>query len=125
MIGGAVMLSKDDGNGNQKWTTAMTGDGISASVITSGVVNTGEVAIMNGNDAAFRWNDKGINAFCDKTEGAIDTSKFVRMDKYGIYGMENRDGTNWAPANATDIDEEANFSLTWEGLKVANKYTDT
>jgi hypothetical protein len=58
----------------------------------------------------------------------VNTNKFVRFDKYGIYGINNAgvDGANWYPGLNTestpleDIDKKATFSLTWEGLKVKN-----
>jgi hypothetical protein len=74
------------------------------------------------------WNAFGISAFdVSWHNGAITgvpkTSKFVRFDKYGIYGMDIseesvKDGMSWAPANSSEIDNYATFALTWEGLKI-------
>jgi hypothetical protein len=47
MVGGAILLSKQDENGEQKWVTGVTSDGISASLITAGIINAGEITIMN------------------------------------------------------------------------------
>ena len=47
-VGGAILLGQKDDNGNDKWVTGITADGVSASVLTAGVVNTGEIQIMNG-----------------------------------------------------------------------------
>lgn len=122
MIGGAIMVSKDDGKGDQKWSTAITGNGISASLLTSGAVNTGEISIMNGKEPAFKWDALGITAYGGKYSNAgvsaINTKEFVRIDKYGIYGMKDVDGTTYYPKSQSDIDTNATFALTWEGLKV-------
>jgi hypothetical protein len=55
----------------------------------------------------------------------VNTKKFVRFDKYGIYGIDGTaDGSSWIPGQingktaAQEIDEKATFALTWEGLKV-------
>jgi hypothetical protein len=62
----------------------------------------------------------------------VNTKKFVRFDKNGIYGINNEpgiDGAVWYPSdNSADgktalqqIDEKATFALTWEGLKVTGE----
>lgn len=126
MVGGAIMLSKQDANGETKWTTGLTSDGMSASLITAGVINAGQIAIMNSDQPTFRWDSYGISAF--KTtwhEGVIsgfDNSKFVRFDKNGIYGIDGTvNGLNWHPQDGRELDDinsKATFALTWDGLKV-------
>ena len=130
MVGGAILLSKQDKNGLQKWVTGVTSDGVSANLITAGVINAGEISIMNYNEPLFRWDAFGLSAFQTGTvEGdfgtvisEIDSTKFVRFDKYGIYGIDEKggvDGMNWHPENQDVIDEKATFALTWEGLKIS------
>ena len=142
MVGGAILLSKQDKNGEQKWVTGVTSDGITASLITAGVLNAGEISIMNYDEPAFRWDAFGLTAFDAKwTNNEFGTSiedinsrKFIRFDKFGLYGINNAqniDGLSWYPGkNAPkddkdykpekDIDKNATFALTWEGLKVKN-----
>lgn len=138
MVGGAILLSKKDKNGQQKWVTAVTADGISASLITAGIINANEISIMNGNDATFRWDSHGLSAF-DYTRSAnnvisgIDTHKFIRFDKYGLYGINNDgvedvdkdgvDGANWVPEDLGNVLDKASFALTWDGLQIVNEYT--
>ena len=138
MVGGAILLSKPDDNGQQKWVTAVTADGISASLITAGIINANEISIMNGNEATFRWDSHGINAFdyVKDTTGTIvsgiNTHKFVRLDKHGLYGINNDgvedidndgvDGANWVPEDLDDILGKASFALTWDGLQVVREY---
>ena len=130
MVGGAIMLGGIDDNGQEQWMIGMTAAGINAKTITTGRLNTGEVMIMNGSHPSFRWDAKGITAFdftqtnVDGQEVAFDynTNKFVRFDRYGIYGIDGAvDGTNWNPNNISDINSNATFALTWEGLKVTDK----
>jgi hypothetical protein len=50
---------------------------------------------MSGDDPVFRWDAYGISAYdarWDDSNGtsiidSINTSKFVRFDKHGIYGI--------------------------------------
>ena len=51
-----------------------------------------------------------------------DFSKYVRFDKYGVYGV--KDGTDFVPESVDDIEEKANFGLTWNGFFIKNSYTD-
>lgn len=132
MIGGAILLSKQDENGQQKWVTGVTSDGISASLITAGMINAGEISIMNADEPVFRWDAYGISAYdaewydsgIGTTISGVDTTKFVRFDKYGIYGINSEvlteaiDGGSWHPADMEEIDSKATFALTWDGLKV-------
>ena len=127
MIGGAILLKKQDKNGQEKWTTGITSDGISASLITAGTINAGEIAIMNADEPVFRWDAFGISAFdfiaqendFGTTIGAINPNRFVRFDKYGIYGINgNADGITWHATSAENAEQLATFALTWEGLKV-------
>lgn len=128
LIGGAILMSVQDEDGQRKWKTGLTPEGISASLVTAGTVDTGKIQIKNGKDVTFLWNSFGISAFdVDWNNGEVvgtpDTSKFVRFDKHGIYGMDisantMKDGMSWTPTNSKNIDKDATFALTWEGLKV-------
>lgn len=131
MVGGAILLSKQDKNGEQKWVTGVTSDGVSASLITAGTLNTGEINIMSGDEPAFRWDVNGISAYsyesyesdAGQVVSGMDTNRFVRFDRHGIYGIEGQNGQTWRPGGLNqdpieDINSKANFALTWDGLKV-------
>jgi hypothetical protein len=84
---------------------------------------------MSGMEPAFRWDAFGISAFGNEEyEGVIsgtDTTKFVRFDKYGLYGIDGKaDGLSWHAENEGDIDDKATFALTWQGLKVSGTPDD-
>jgi hypothetical protein len=116
---------KDDGT---DWISALTSKGLSANVITTGQLNTGEIFIMNGNDPTFRWDSHGITAYDFKTSDipdglayAIDSAKGVRFDRFGVYGYAGKDGASWNPSDIDEINEASVFSLTWNGLKVTSE----
>lgn len=117
IVSGGVFLSIDGGS---TWGTGITGAGINASYLTAGQINASVVNIMSGSYPSFRWDDKGINAFAfaydPTTKKAYDfnTSKFVRYDQYGIYGIDGQSG--FEPQNENDIWQTAKYALTWKGF---------
>jgi hypothetical protein len=136
MVGGAILLSKQTETGEQKWVTGVTNDGVSASLLTAGTINTGVISLMCGDEPAFRWDVHGISAFSyDNYESSIgsvvsniNSKKFVRFDKYGLYGIDGaEDGLNWHATSRAgetalqEIDNKSTFALTWEGLKVTGQ----
>lgn len=128
---GGIFLTVD---GGMTWTTGIRGDGINASVITTGVVNTDAVNILSGGTPSFRWDRKGISAYeFTVTESNFVTSsynpgKYVRFDQYGLYGIQdNADFDATIPERNSDneqiIGEDkiwkyANFAVTWKGFKM-------
>jgi hypothetical protein len=131
LIGGAILMSKQDSEtGLRSWKTGLTPEGISASYVTAGVIDAGKIQIKNVNDPVFIWNAYGLSAFDADwySNGSINKPnpyKFVRFDKYGIYGINTEkdaddeiNGITWRPSSPDEIDERATFALTWEGLKV-------
>jgi hypothetical protein len=92
---------------------------------------------MNAKEPTFKWDAFGLSAYDidwanGEISGTVNKNKFVRFDKYGIYGIDAEpkydsdgnlikevvDGFSWKPSSNDDIDRLATFSLTWSGLKV-------
>ena len=133
IVGGAILFSAEDPRTKeQTWITGVTNQGISANLITAGRLDTGSIQIMSGTEPVFRWDAYGISAYdavwhdegTMRTISGINSKKFVRFDKNGIYGINSDaldevvDGSNWHPNSINDIDNKATFALTWDGLKV-------
>ena len=125
MIGGAILLSKQDSNGQLKWTTGITYDGVSASLITAGVLNAGEIQIMICDEPCFRWESFGLTAFNFTSHqgvviaGSVEPNHFVRLDKFGLYGIDGTaNGLSWHPNSVDNILEKATFAITWDGLRI-------
>lgn len=127
--GGILLGSFDSDTGENKWVNGMSSKGIAADLITAGKIDTGQISIMNGKDATFRWDAFGLSAFdFDDATMKVNPTQFVRFDKYGLYGVAGKDGTTWR-ANSFDkhvngrLDENsvkgaALFYLTWDGLSL-------
>ena len=131
LIGGAILMSvQDPESGERKWKTGLTPEGISASLITAGTLNAGEITIMNVDEPVFRWDAFGLSAFDvewnnGSVSGIANPYKFVRFDKYGLYGITNKnnqtvDGRTWKPASFEEIKQKASFAITWDGLQIEN-----
>ena len=127
LVGGAILFSTTDPETQETtWRTGITKDGISADLIQTGQLDTKLIQIMSADGPAFRWDSYGLSAY-DVATSKINTKKFVRFDKHGIYGIneyKDVDGETWYPSNMDEIDEKATFALTWQGLKVTHSYND-
>ena len=126
----------EDGENGQVWRVGLSSEGISANIITAGTINTGKIQIMSGDSPTFKWDAYGLSAYDAtwansgeiKTISGINSKKFVRFDKHGIYGIDNVvgvDGTSWVPSGEAEIAEKATFALTWEGLMVTANTNST
>ena len=116
IIAGGIFVTND---GGETWKNAVRGDGISTDLLTAGRVNTSEIYIYDGNAPSFRWDSNGITAYAPRTPdgdnpSSYDFSKFVRHDKYGIYGYDGV--TDFIPASEDDIWTNSKFGLTWKGF---------
>ena len=106
---GGVFVSADAG---ATWRNAIRGDGINTELLTAGRVNTEEITIYNGEYPSFRWDAMGINAYKFNDNGSVDTTQFVRFDRFGIYGLHGVDPV-FIPTSEQQIYNAAKFGLTW------------
>ncbi len=124
IVSQGILISSDGGN---HFTTAITGSGVNAALLTAGKLNVDKVIIGASSTPNFLWDRNGITAFRRSISG-IDYSTFVRMDEYGIYGISGFSKNNIAidkmsindvfePGNDTTLIKEwASFGLTWDGF---------
>ena len=108
------------GTGNN-YQTAISAEGINASVITTGRLNTGSVYIYGDGQETFRWDKTGINAYSLDTDSSgnivnAHENSFVRFDRFGLYGYKGEN--KFIPNSVDEIIGNNNtiFSLTWRGL---------
>lgn len=86
IVGGGIVLSND---GGKTWTTGITGSGINANTISTGVLNTNNIRIFNGDQQAFQWDKSGINAYAPLEDGKYDLNQFVRFNHLGMFGYKD------------------------------------
>lgn len=124
---GGIVFSDD---GGETWTTMMKAGQIGVQFLSAGSISTSKITIMDGTTPAFRWDTNGISAYWSGKDYLTPTdnpvlkmNRFVRFDKFGIYGYNNNndnDNTNFVPASEEEIRSNPNsmFSLTWSGLLI-------
>ena len=124
LASGGLLVSSD---GGQTWGVAISGYGINADYIRAGVIDADKINIMSGAYPTFRWDALGLRAYAFETSDGIirsyDPTRFVAHDKFGIYGLS---GSLILPTLNTvfDVEENANFALTWNGLFIKSSHRD-
>lgn len=126
IMSGGIFLSSDNG---VTWKTGITGKGINTNLLTAGSINAEQINIISGSSPSFRWDSSGISAYSYNTVvNGVTTdfnfSKFVRLDKFGVYGYEGSDNKNFIPSNISEIKANAKFGLTWDGFFLKSSYTN-
>lgn len=119
ITGGKIGLSED---GGKTFLTAITAEGINTNMLTAGQINTDKILIGNSKDFAFRWDKIGLNAYSSSNLG-YNYGKFVRFDKYGIYGYSKGD-TNFKPKSLDDVKKNSDFGLTWDGFFLRSSHNN-
>jgi hypothetical protein len=81
--------------GAPKWTTGVTAEGINASLLTAGQINTANIKIFSDAQPSQSWNKLGITSYRLDRDGKVDNTTFVRLDQFGLYLIEGKDEYNW------------------------------
>lgn len=120
LVGGAILARDPDGDGTS-WRVLLSPEGINAKMITAGQIDTSVLQIMNKDEPYFRWDALGLTAYYfdendNKYLHGLDTNQGVRFDRFGLYGYRGVDGLTWHPSSIDDIEKNAQFALTWDGL---------
>lgn len=142
LTSGGLFISTD---GGVTWKNAVRGEGVATQYLTSGSINTNNIAIYDGAHASFRWDKYGINAYDATRETdpntnqevlkGIITNNFVRFDQYGVYGIKGTTEDPYNPQKETTTDgitaigedkiwRDALFGMTWKGFFLKNKSAD-
>lgn len=143
ILADGIFLSNSSSKGEVEWKTGITADGINASLITSGEIDTAKIKIFSGGSPSFLWDSLGITAYKNKYElekGQLvkktDDQGFIRFDQFGLYFVEsmvngkedffyNGDGIPWWKTHLNKdngpeehIQKNSKFSLTKLGLNL-------
>ena len=142
LTSGGLFISTD---GGVTWKNAVRGEGVATQYLTSGSINTNNIAIYDGAHASFRWDKYGINAYDATREmdeatnqevlKGIITNNFVRFDQYGVYGIKGTADDPYNPQKEITVDgktivgedkiwHDALFGMTWKGFFLKSKGTD-
>lgn len=115
LVGGGLFLSSDGGN---TYKTGFTPEGMNASLITVGQLDTSKIVIRSSNTPTFELTDQGLTAF-----SSIAQSRITRFDQFGIYSSDKaeRFTKDWWKTSTIEVPEDyiisnSIFSLTRLGL---------
>lgn len=120
---GGIVFSDD---GGETWTTMMKAGQIGVQFLSAGSISTSKITIMDGTTPAFRWDTNGITAYWNGKDSItpydspdFKMNRFVRFDKFGIYGYNGSDDDkNFVPLTEDEVRSNSMFSLTWSGLLI-------
>lgn len=121
---GGIVFSDD---GGETWTTMMKAGQIGVQFLSAGSISTSKITIMDGTAPAFRWDTNGITAYWNGKKDSttpydspdFKMNRFVRFDKFGIYGYNGSDDDkNFVPLSEDEVRSKSMFSLTWSGLLI-------
>lgn len=118
LVSGGLFLTADAGT---NWSSGITANGINASLLTAGRIDVNKIYIVNEDIPTFRWTADGINAYRWEESGAYDLTTFIRLDQFGLYGI-NGGSENFKPTGVTiedkilSIQNTADFALLWDGF---------
>lgn len=125
-----VSNSTNINTGQPEWKTGITADGINASLLTAGEINTSLIKIYSNDQPSFSWNKVGLTAYGFDRYGKVDSNSFVRLDSYGLYSIKDNTGFNLNGNNQpwftglsrtqalNSIVDKSVFSLTERGFNL-------
>lgn len=113
LIGGGLFLSPDGGN---TYKAGITPEGINASMITTGQLDTSKIVIRSTDTPNFELTDQGLTAY-----SSIVDSRITRFDQFGVYSSNKSNAFTknwWQLQNMPEdyIIANSEFSLTRSGL---------
>ncbi len=117
---GIFTANSKDSNGNWIWKSAILPEGINASLIKAGQLDTDKIMIYSGNDVRFQWNSEGLYAYrsiLDTDEPDENATNDVNSNQYVVF---NSDGLSL-------IRKFWNYSLpidNWETYDYKNYWTN-
>ena len=113
-------------DGGQTWGVAISGYGINTNYLSAGTIDADKINILSGAYPTFKWDANGLRAYGFTKSGdtitSFDPTTFVGYDKFGIYGI--KDSLNPVFTSLSDVENNANFALTWNGLFMRSQHTN-
>lgn len=100
--GGIFTSDSVDRRGDRIWKSVITSEGINASYIKAGQIDTNLIRIMSGGNPAFQWNSEGLFAY--------DSMNSDRYISYNSEGLKLNDG---------GVDK---VEVSWDGFIIRDQY---
>lgn len=130
--GGIFTSTEQDGSGNWKWNTGITPEGINATLITAGQLDTNRVMVYAGDKLRFQLNGEGlfayksffedldtINDWVSHPEDYPNTTHDKRMDEINEM-LAKDESSDLDAAQFVKMDANGLFLIAKEGALVLN-----
>ena len=105
------------------WKNLVTAGDVSGNQI-GGSIDIGKVTIGDPNKPSFKWDVNGLNAYTYEenepgSDAAVNFSKFVRFDKFGMYGYKGYiEDDLFTPKSVDELldNEHVKFGFVWDNF---------
>lgn len=115
--GGIFCATEQDFNGNWIWHTGIVPEGINASLLTAGVIDTNVIRIFAGDNIRFQMNATGLYAFKETVdalgEPATDFNNYLVQNSEGLFLIEKIPETQ---DGVTSFNINRRVEISWDGF---------
>ena len=117
IIGNGIYITDSFVGDNSQWKTGINGEGINASVLTTGNIDTKNINIWNSTEGQIRfiWNEQGLFAYGATGISGTSTSTAQDFVDYNKFIKFNYDGLQFNDNGKSALD------LGWDGLKISTQ----
>lgn len=120
--GGIFTATQKDGYGNWIWNTGITPEGINASLLRAGQIDTNAIRIFAGDNVAFQMNRDGLFAYrFDSKTGEPSEKEYVVHNGEGLF-LVNKKGLLYTEngVEKTLTQDVNRVEISWYGLILRN-----
>ena len=113
--GGIFCATQQDSSGNWLWSTGITPEGINASLLRAGQIDTNLIRIYAGDNLRFQMNNQGLYAYqFNSANGEANLNNYVVHNSEGLFLVNENVPIK---GQLTDINR---VSISWDGLQITN-----
>lgn len=114
--GGIFCATQQDSSGNWLWSTGITPEGINASLLRAGQIDTNLIRIYAGDNLRLQLNNQGLYAYQRAENGEANLNNYVVHNSEGLFLVN--ENVKLENEQVVDINR---VSISWDGLQITNK----
>ena len=114
--GGIFCATQQDSSGNWLWSTGITPEGINASLLRAGQIDTNLIRIYAGDNLRLQLNNQGLYAYQRAENGEANLNNYVVHNSEGLFLVN--ENVKLENGQVVDINR---VSISWDGLQITNK----
>lgn len=121
--GGIFCATQKDIYGNWLWNTGITPQGINASLLNAGTIDTNLIRIYSNGNLRFQMNGEGLFAYEGTLTGETNYDKYVVHNSEGLFLTERN--IEYEDIEGIIQTEDINLvEVSWEGLILRNRQNE-